>query len=61
MSEFKIDLRTGNKFWTPEGLGAMGMDSQSAIAELVANSLDWRRPDEDNIENYIKMSDIYIA
>jgi len=45
MSSFPIKLETGDKFWTPEGLGAMGMDPNRAIAELVANSLDWRRED----------------
>lgn len=43
MSKFKIDLTTGDKFWTPKGLGALGMDPNRAIAELVANSLDWRK------------------
>lgn len=42
MSHFKIDLTTGDKFWTPKGLGALGMDPNRAISELVANSLDWR-------------------
>lgn len=42
MSKFKIDLTTGDKFWTPKGLGALGMDPNRALSELVANSLDWR-------------------
>jgi hypothetical protein len=42
MSKFQIDLNVGNRFWTPKGLGAMGMEPTQAIAELVANSLDWR-------------------
>ena len=42
MSKFQIDLNVGNRFWTPKGLGAMGMEPAQAIAELVANSLDWR-------------------
>lgn len=42
MSQFQIDLNVGNRFWTPKGLGALGMDPAQAIAELVANSLDWR-------------------
>jgi hypothetical protein len=46
---FKIDLNTGNRFWTPKGLGAMGMDPHRAIAELVANSLDWRRLEKDHV------------
>lgn len=45
MDEFKIDLNVGNRFWTPKGLGAMGMEPTQAIAELVANSLDWRIAD----------------
>jgi hypothetical protein len=52
-SEFKIDLVTGNRFWTPKGLGAMGMDPHRAISELVANSLDWRRPKKDKVESII--------
>ena len=42
MSKFKVDLTTGDKFWTPKGLGALGMDPNRALSELVANSLDWR-------------------
>lgn len=42
MNKFKIDLTTGDKFWTPKGLGALGMDPNRALSELVANSLDWR-------------------
>ena len=53
MKEFSIDLSTGNRFWTPKGLGAMGMDPHRAIAELVANSLDWRRLQEDNVQTVI--------
>jgi len=57
-SEFKIDLRTGNQFWTPKGLGALGMDPYRAIAELVANSLDWRIESKDDINQLIN---IYIG
>ncbi len=53
MINFKIDLTTGDKFWTPKGLGALGMDPNRAIAELVANSLDWRK--EGSIETSIKI------
>ena len=42
MNKFQINLNVGNRFWTPKGLGAMGMEPAQAIAELVANSLDWR-------------------
>lgn len=56
MSQFKIQLNTGNKFWTPKGLGAMGMDPHRAIAELVANSLDWRRKFEDNVDTRIDVT-----
>jgi len=49
MKKFKIDLDTGNRFWTPKGLGAMGMEPSRAIAELVANSLDWRREANDRV------------
>lgn len=47
MKKFQIDLNVGNRFWTPKGLGAMGMEPTQAIAELVANSLDWRLQDDD--------------
>ncbi|MGF7072369.1 ATP-binding protein [Mucilaginibacter sp. 3215] len=56
MTQFNIELSTGNKFWTPKGLGAMGMDPHRAIAELVANSLDWRRRAEDNIHTVIEIT-----
>lgn len=46
MKKFQIDLNVGNRFWTPKGLGAMGMEPTQAIAELVANSLDWRIDNE---------------
>lgn len=46
MNKFQINLNVGNRFWTPKGLGAMGMEPTQAIAELVANSLDWRTEDE---------------
>ncbi|MEJ7676853.1 MAG: ATP-binding protein [Segetibacter sp.] len=55
MGDFKIDLNTGNRFWTPKGLGAVGMDPHRAIAELVANSLDWRRLNSDNVIPIIKV------
>ena len=55
MSQFKIDLTTGDRFWTPKGLGAMGMDPHRAIAELVANSLDWRREAKDNVAPIIEV------
>lgn len=55
MSKFKIDLNTGNSFWTPKGLGAMGMDPNRAIAELVANSLDWRLLETEIIEPRIQV------
>jgi hypothetical protein len=55
MGEFSVELQTGNRFWTPKGLGAMGMDPHRAIAELVANSLDWRRVLEDNIESFVQI------
>lgn len=55
MSEFKIELKTGNKFWTPKGLGALGMDPHRAIAELVANSLDWRRDVKDGVKPIINI------
>ena len=47
MNKFQINLNVGNRFWTPKGLGAMGMEPTQAIAELVANSLDWRTEDQD--------------
>jgi hypothetical protein len=56
MTQFNIQLSTGNKFWTPKGLGAMGMDPHRAIAELVANSLDWRRRAEDNVHTTIDIT-----
>lgn len=46
MNKFQINLNVGNRFWTPKGLGAMGMEPTQAIAELVANSLDWRTENE---------------
>lgn len=55
MNKFKISLKTGNKFWTPKGLGAMGMDPNRAIAELVANSLDWRCIKKDKIDPLIQV------
>jgi hypothetical protein len=53
--EFDIKLDTGNKFWTPKGLGALGMDPHRAISELVANSLDWRREAKDKVEPVIEI------
>lgn len=47
MNKFQINLNVGNRFWTPKGLGAMGMEPTQAIAELVANSLDWRTENRD--------------
>lgn len=55
MTEFKISLTTGNRFWTPKGLGAMGMDPHRAIAELVANSLDWRKEQSSAFEPIIQV------
>jgi len=37
----EVQLTVGNDFWTPEGLGAVGMQPIEAISELVANSIDW--------------------
>ncbi|MEN5232926.1 ATP-binding protein [Sphingobacterium faecium] len=54
MTKFQIDLNVGNRFWTPKGLGAMGMEPTQALAELVANSLDWRIED-DNIKPLIQI------
>lgn len=54
MSQFQINLNVGNRFWTPKGLGAMGMEPTQAIAELVANSLDWRTEDQ-NIKPLIQV------
>jgi len=53
--KFQIDLNTGNRFWTPKGLGALGMDPNRAIAELVANSLDWRREPVSGFEPIIQV------
>lgn len=55
MANFKINLDTGNRFWTPKGLGALGMDPNRAIAELIANSLDWRREKNDNVPPVIQI------
>ena len=55
MTSFKIDLNTGNRFWTPKGLGSLGMDPNRAIAELIANSLDWRREKATNFTPIIKV------
>ncbi len=52
---FKIELTTADKFWTPKGLGSVGMDPYRAISELVANSIDWRRPVEDDIDPAIQI------
>lgn len=60
MSNFKIDLTTGDKFWTPKGLGALGMDPNRAIAELVANSLDWRRTGSSKTEILITIGKGFI-
>ena len=60
MSNFKIDLTTGDKFWTPKGLGALGMDPNRALAELVANSLDWRRTDKIKTEILITIGKGFI-
>lgn len=60
MSNFKIDLTTGDKFWTPKGLGALGMDPNRALAELVANSLDWRRTDKTKTEILITIGEGFI-
>jgi len=60
MSNFKIDLTTGDKFWTPKGLGALGMDPNRALAELVANSLDWRRTDKTKTEILITIGKGFI-
>lgn len=60
MGKFKIDLTTGDKFWTPEGLGALGMDPNRAIAELVANSLDWRKEGTDKSIITIKIGKGFI-
>nr|WP_315088857.1 ATP-binding protein [uncultured Chryseobacterium sp.] len=54
MNKFQINLDVGNRFWTPKGLGAMGMEPTQAIAELVANSLDWRTEDK-NIKPLIQI------
>lgn len=50
MGTFNVDLETGDRFWTPQGLGALGMDPNRAIAELVANALDWRKVDGSKTE-----------
>ena len=54
-NKFKVDLTASDKFWTPKGLGSVGMDPYRAISELVANSLDWRRLPEDNVTPVIQV------
>lgn len=53
--KFKIELTTADKFWTPKGLGSVGMDPYRAIAELVANSIDWRLPIENEVAPLIQI------
>lgn len=55
MKKFKIELTTADKFWTPKGLGSVGMDPYRAISELVANSIDWRCPRELNEKSIIQV------
>lgn len=54
-TKHSIALTTADKFWTPKGLGAVGMDPYRAISELVANSLDWRRDSNDNVNPIINV------
>jgi hypothetical protein len=53
--EFKIELTTADKFWTPKGLGSIGMDPYRAISELVANSIDWRQPTKKKVDSIIQI------
>jgi len=59
----KTSINLGNNFLTPNVIGRNGLNIQECIAELVANSLDWRITKINPIETVkisIKFHDNYI-
>jgi hypothetical protein len=42
MDELKVNIEIGNNFLTPNVIGNQGLTALEAIAELLANSWDWR-------------------
>jgi len=50
-NETKIDITPDDKIFTPKGVGALNIGIIKCLSELVANSLDWRRFNEDEIED----------
>jgi len=41
VKKLKLDIRSSDRLWTPDGAGSTGLSPQLALAELVANSIDW--------------------
>lgn len=52
--ETRIDITPDDKIFTPKGVGALNIGVVECLSELVANSLDWRRYNEVEIENIKK-------
>lgn len=49
--EKQLDITVDDKIFTPRGVGALNIGVVQCLSELVANSLDWRRFNENEIKN----------
>jgi len=49
--EKQLDITADDKIFTPRGVGALNIGVVQCLSELVANSLDWRRLNENEIES----------
>jgi len=49
--EKQLDITADDKIFTPRGVGALNIGVVQCLSELVANSLDWRRFTEAEIES----------
>ncbi len=52
--EKKLDITADDKIFTPKGVGALNIGIVQCLSELVANSLDWRRLSEKEINSLIE-------
>ncbi len=48
--EMKLDITADDRIFTPRGVGALNIGIVQCLSELIANSLDWRRFSEKEME-----------